>query len=978
MRWWTRYYCLAAGLIGTLAQAAQVQVAGERAVVGNEVLCRFVSLTDGHVRTLGLQNLHTGAQWKWESEEFLLQLLDGPALTTADFEVAEVQAQSGETAALTVTLRHAGRPRLQVVVHYTARDGEHWLRKWLEVEGEAIVDRVEVERFRTDAQADLGGFGQPLYFAGHWFLGLEYPGAYQVVEEGVVSLRHFPGRARFTSKVAVCGGRARVGPGLAPIDRQVAEAFDRYLRAVRRPPRSFLQYNSWYDLRGPEMTVTNFIARFHQFREKLLEPYGLTLQAFVPDAGWQLRQSIWACNPRLLPQGFRPLAEELEKHGSRLGLWMPLNGYGLDTHWGWEQGYEVSNRGPYYCLVGPRYNAALRDMIRRRLEEGNLAYFKHDFNHLRCEAEGHGHLPTERHGFEANLDAELDLLAYERRLQSDIFLNLTSGMWLSPWWLLHADTIWMAASDFGYDKTYPQLSPREWAMSYRDEHLYRKYRLQQRQFPLSALMTHGLIHGQRNRLGGPHETLAEWSDYVVMYYARGVMLKEWYLTPDLLPDDWAEVLGRATQWASANTETLLHTRLIGGEPRRGEVYGYAHWSARKGILALRNPGLEEQPFTVTLNERPAFPQEPAAWQVEMVYPYRYRWEKPVTRKQGTTVMVPPCSVCVYHLTPRLEETPRQPVGVRFAVREEESGSPQVVVYHPPEQPPAVVGQCGLSGEGPRQHLALRLHLAPEERARCDLLIICLGQKVELSSPTLNGQPLKLRRETSDGWTIFQANLMGVKGGVQLEAEVLGERGLFTAGRGTLKAWLVVDRRLKGEVMKETPEVAPEPLPCPLRADWQRVTVRLLEPTALAPLLSHRGISDEELRHIKAAKLHLEIFDVNGGRYADKWILLNGQRLAQVPFSRPPVSRWEERIVDVPVELLPLIRRRNLIAVTNEPGDSFKIRGLALAVQTAAGRWVETSLSERILCTPQDWLYAEGEVWPGNLSPAVELVLPEPK
>ncbi|MGD9496542.1 MAG: hypothetical protein AB7Y46_09545 [Armatimonadota bacterium] len=33
----------------------------------------------------------------------------------------------------------------------------------------------------------------------------------------------------------------------------------------------------------------------------------------------------------------------------------------------------------------------------------------------------------------------------------------------------------MCASDFGYDKTFPQLAPREWAMSYRDAHFHGVY-----------------------------------------------------------------------------------------------------------------------------------------------------------------------------------------------------------------------------------------------------------------------------------------------------------------------------------------------------------------------------------------------------------------------------------------------------------------------------------------------------------------------
>ena len=48
----------------------------------------------------------------------------------------------------------------------------------------------------------------------------------------------------------------------------------------------------------------------------------------------------------------------------------------------------------------------------------------------------------------------------------------------------------------------------------------------------------------------------------------------------------------------------MDTHWIGGDPAQGEVYGWASWSKRKGILALRNP--HEKPGKIMLDIGEAF------------------------------------------------------------------------------------------------------------------------------------------------------------------------------------------------------------------------------------------------------------------------------------------------------------------------------------------------------------------------------------
>ena len=236
------------------------------------------------------------------------------------------------------------------------------------------------------------------------------------------------------------------------------------------------------------------------------------MQAMVPDDGWQnKKEGIWQPRADTFPGGFGPTARALEADGTRLGLWLPFDGTNTNIKWG--VGPRATRKWPprpkgklnyyhvnHYCIFDEKYNQEFRRRLKQFSDEGHIAYYKHDFNNLYCRAEGHGHLTTPRHDHEALLDAELDLARYERELNPDVYLNITSFVWYSPWWLQTADSIWMLAADTGYNKAWPQLSVREQDLSYIDHHLFSIYGnpATRPQVPIADLMTCGIVHGKKD------------------------------------------------------------------------------------------------------------------------------------------------------------------------------------------------------------------------------------------------------------------------------------------------------------------------------------------------------------------------------------------------------------------------------------------------------------------------------------------------
>ncbi len=1014
-------------------RSATVEILPDRVVLRSDQIERTISLASGIARTTQIVHVPTKTTLDLADEGPHIRLISSKEIPGSKLRISgEVttdppakgdkarRAAQGPRVVATIPVACTIPASIEARVHVEVTDGLHVTRKWCDVRAGEPVDAIQVEQLAGTFKPHLGGHGQPLYINGQWFAGLEYPAGYHSGSKDHVRLYHFPGKKRFTSKRAVWGANAY---------GRLDDSFEAYLSRIRKKPRGLLQYNSWYDLRGPELAVDTLLSRYAEFRKALLEPYGLRLDAVVPDDGWQNPQSVWDVNRKVLPHGYKPLAEALAKTGSRVGLWLPLNGAGLDTAWGAKQGYEKSDQGAYYCLAGPKVHQAIRQATEARIRDANLAYYKHDLNWLRCSAKGHGHLPSARHGFEANVDALIDLLAFERKTQPEIFLNLASGMWLSPWWLMHADTVWMGGDEFGYDKHHPQLTPREWAMSYRDQNLHARLRGERAAFPVSAMMMHGIIHGRHNRLGGPDETLGDWSDYVVMHLARGVMLKELYLTPSLLNAQGWDVLGRATCWARRHAPTMVHTRMVGGEPRQGQLYGYVHWAADKGILALRNPGPAEQIFKLTTGERPGWlaplPAEASTgWDVRTVYPYHKLLNERLASSSGIELRVPGASVFVWEIDPP-GRCPPMPRGLRVledrAFCDERHVAAEIGV-----QPGSTTQSAQPAGTQPatvtRPSMTLRFTLPTAKLSRADVLIIVRG---ETTSPvgklTVNGKSARIETVSGDDWHMSRIDCIGRSGEVVITAPVTHRAMPFVFSPPTLEAWLMVELPLT--IRKEptskpatttaasrpstaaattaskptaaattTAATAPAakppppsttttasapttqgaiPLPRPYRPSALRRSFCLLEPTPVGPPgAASTVIKPDELAKIQAAKLRIELHDADGGAYADKHILLNGQPLAKVPVNQGEVSRWQEHVIDLPKEWLGKLKMTNAVVLTNKPHDLFKFRGVALAVRKADGSWVTSSRAGQVYASSRNWRYTEGEVFEGDRSPEI--------
>jgi hypothetical protein len=477
--------------------------------------------------------------------------------------------------------------RFQVDWAVVMRQNAHYVRQVLTIT--AAKEDVAIQRVSlVDATAPgmrLTGTvkGTPLT-AGNFFLGFEHPLSTSSVVDGrgVAEMeRVLPLRAGQTVRYSAVVGVAAPG--------QMRRDFLAYIERERAHPyRTFLHYNSWYDI-GYEnrYTQAEAVERIHTFGRELHDKRGVTLDSFMFDDGWDDTAGMWAFR-KDFKNGFLPLKEAAAQYGTAPGVWLsPWGGYAHEKQeriaQGRKEGYEIENGG--FALSGPKYYARFHEVCMEMVKKYGVNQFKFD---------GTGNVDTVVKGsdFDSDFDAAIHLISDLREVKPDLYINLTTGTYPSPFWLMYADSIWRGGDDHSFAGVGPE---RERWITYRDMDVYDKVVKGGSLYPLNSLMLHGLIYGQY-AFHLNTDPNGDFKNEVRDYFGTGTQLQEMYITPGLLkPTDW-DVLAEAAKWSRANAAVLKDTHWVGGDPRWLQVYGWASWTPEKAIVTLRNPSDKAQFF----------------------------------------------------------------------------------------------------------------------------------------------------------------------------------------------------------------------------------------------------------------------------------------------------------------------------------------------------------------------------------------------
>jgi len=586
---------------------AVARVQGERYTLGNAVAEASWTISDGRLKDFVVTDKRHDATIR-VGDPFSVLLKDGAICDEATLRVdgqPRMEQLTPDPGAARYAARLAGERfdlpltsadgKVHLQWSVVLRDGSSYVRQILTISAEQQdlpISEVRLIDTAIPGAHVVGSVkGSPIV-AGDFFLAFEDPlsESYVVGDRATAVLdRELPLRAGQSVTYSSVIGMVRTG--------QLRRDFLSYIERERAHPyRTFLHYNSWYDLGYfTPYDEAGALNRINAFGTELHVKRGVALSSFLFDDGWDNHASLWSFNSGF-PDGFTKVSAAAGQYGAGPGVWMsPWGGYDGPQKerlkFGAAAGYEIVNGG--FALSGPKYYQHFLDVCLQMIHQYGVNQFKFD---------GTGNADSVFPGseFDSDFDAMIHLIGVLRKAEPNIYINLTTGTYPSPFWTFYADSIWRG----GDDQSVAGVGPyRERWITYRDADTYQEVVQEGPLYPLNSLMLHGIIYARydKNLNTDPDN---DFRNEVRSYFGTGTQCQEMYITPSLLTKQNWDDLAEAANWSHANADVLQDTHWIGGNPAWLEVYGWASWAPGKGILTLRNPS--NQPQTIDIDIQKAF------------------------------------------------------------------------------------------------------------------------------------------------------------------------------------------------------------------------------------------------------------------------------------------------------------------------------------------------------------------------------------
>ncbi|HEL1619560.1 TPA: discoidin domain-containing protein [Streptococcus suis] len=481
------------------------------------------------------------------------------------------------------------------------------------------------------------GLGQPVYM-GSFYTGSEFPIAWNSVEATTKHLfsRYYSGKNLAELSLDENGNyrtwNTVVGVARSNEYSVLQQDFYDYIAKIGTKTYFRKQYNSWYDLMK-NITAENIKSSFNEIDRGFTNGGISPLDSFVVDDGWQKVSSVWDFNEKF-PNKLYDSSKQVQRFGSDFGLWMgPRGGYGTEgemaRHLVATGKGSATPAGDVY-IGDKRYVDALKVLFEKYGQEFDINYWKLD-GMLRYPQHttdtngnyiggGYKNMYSMTEAHERWIDL-YEIIRANAPTRDDAWINLTSYIPPSPWFLQWVNSIWMQnTADVDYQDGVKRApndnldfgNDANEALSYRDDSYEKLIRNRKWQIPFSNIYNHDPVYGATAHSSkkmspmGPARgqinfSTEDFRTYLYMLGTRGTGFWEFYYSPSMLDDAKWQVNGEAVKWIESNFETLRNSVFHGGQPREGEVYGYSSWDADNGIVSIRNPIDREQTYELQLN-----------------------------------------------------------------------------------------------------------------------------------------------------------------------------------------------------------------------------------------------------------------------------------------------------------------------------------------------------------------------------------------
>ena len=489
----------------------------------------------------------------------------------------------------------------------------------------------------ANMKGDYLELGQP-YYVGSMYWGCEFPQAENKIRKKNGFVRYHYGKDLSVASESSDGqfnnynnynnangqsGKmitwdAVVGAARSTDYQVVRSDFYEYIETIATKTNFRQQFNSWYD-NMKNITDSNIQESFNEI-EKGFTQYGVNpLDSYVVDDGWTNYSSFWDFDrsANKFPNELYNSSSQVNKMGSNFGLWLgPRGGYGTERQIADyiannNLGSRNENSGNDINVSDGRYlDKLVNDIFVGYQNKFDINYWKLDGMLLKpSKNSANAHTTTNDFcTISETYERWTDMFETMRKNRPDLWINMTSYANPSPWHVQWVNSVWMQnTGDSGFDYKFG-ATDQEAMLTYRDGDYYDFFAENQWQLPNKYFYNHDPVYAKtaHSAPGGKHPikyTTDELRDHLYMLGTRGTAFWEYYYSPSMFDDEKWQVNAEAANWIEDNFDILQKSKMFGGNPENGDIYGYSCWKGNQGIVSIRNPKDVEQTYTLTLDEK---------------------------------------------------------------------------------------------------------------------------------------------------------------------------------------------------------------------------------------------------------------------------------------------------------------------------------------------------------------------------------------
>ncbi|HTL28555.1 MAG TPA: hypothetical protein VL282_05025, partial [Tepidisphaeraceae bacterium] len=517
----------------------------------------------------------------------------------------KVTSVVGRNNAIAFTLS-CQQPALEATVTYRWSENDGVLHKFVQLRntGEKPVRVLDVRlgTYATGATTTEGEQGHPVYADGEFFFGVARPAGWSTAEDGEVRLHQHPGKTLAPKETLDCFETVY---GVSK-PNEIPEAFKAHIRSrMRRTVRHHDHPYAFIEPFGSDALKDKYDAT-----EARLMPNLNAVESFTRESGcrfdawsiefWEDLHGDRSAPDRVrFPNGFTNIRRVLDPMNTALGLWMDITGPDQSINLNpaiartlnFDPAFGTERRT--MCLATDPMPAINRDAFVKHHKDG-VRVLKFDGYWAACRNNDHPHLP----GIYATEAIDSAFIATLHELDAaspDCFFELYGG-YHSPWWLLHADTIYESgiAMEAATPGPWPTLFARDGVTRVLDM----ATTFAEQDTPALGKDSLGvwLSDWKWNSQIGKER----WPEGFVMDLMRGSLLAQPWCDPAKMDVDERAQLAEFIAMLRAHPKCFDEPRLILGDPWKPQPYGWCGTDGRRAFIAINNGTWDDQTIELLL------------------------------------------------------------------------------------------------------------------------------------------------------------------------------------------------------------------------------------------------------------------------------------------------------------------------------------------------------------------------------------------